>query len=224
MLKKKKRERERETPRVLPPPRILLSGTHLGWSRRAPPGRTLSQNDWPGKNPETNPITIKPKTASHVTEQSSWVPLPSCSSPGRPFPIKSLALSAYVSPWTIHFRVKDKSALSGLGRGPPSYNQTLGLCPRGKRTSQFTSYHSKAHNHRKGPLQWLSLPTIKKAKLKTASLTQIECLWNLPVGIRYSRRFHVRDYRVVEIFFPLTQPFSGWTFFYGRNLRESLRV
>ena len=30
-----------------------------------PPGRTLSKNDWP-KNPETNPITTKPKTASHV--------------------------------------------------------------------------------------------------------------------------------------------------------------
>ena len=28
-----------------------------------------------------------------------------------PFPIKSLALSAPVSPWTIHFRVLDKSPL-----------------------------------------------------------------------------------------------------------------
>ena len=67
---------------------------------------------------ETNPITIKPKTASHEAEQFSWVPLPSCSPPGRPFPIKSLALSAHVSPWTIHFRVLDKSPVLGPGRGP----------------------------------------------------------------------------------------------------------
>ena len=41
-------------------------------------------------HPETNPITIKPKTASHTAEQFSWVPLPYCSPPGCPFPKKSL--------------------------------------------------------------------------------------------------------------------------------------
>ena len=41
-----------------------------------------------------------------------------------PFPIKSLALSADVSPQTIHFRVLDKSPVSGPGRGPPSCNTT----------------------------------------------------------------------------------------------------
>ena len=76
-------------------------------------------------NLETNPITIKPKTASHVTEQSSWVPLPSCSLPRHPFPIKSLALSAHVSPWPIHFPVLDKSPVSGPGRRPPSCNTRL---------------------------------------------------------------------------------------------------
>ena len=68
-------------------------------------------------NQETNPITIKPKTVSHVAEQSSWVPLPSCSPPRCPFPIESLALSACVSLQTIHFRVLDKSpsrALEGV--------------------------------------------------------------------------------------------------------------
>ena len=40
-----------------------------------------------------------------------------------PFPIKSLALSAHVSPQTIHFRVLDKSPVSGPGRGPPSCNK-----------------------------------------------------------------------------------------------------
>ena len=78
-----------------------------------------------GDNPETNPITIKPETVSHVAEQFSWVLLPYCSPPGCPFPIKSLALSADVSPRTIHFRVLDKSPVSGPGRGPPSCNKII---------------------------------------------------------------------------------------------------
>ena len=64
-------------------------------------------------NPETNPITVKPETVSHVEERFSRVPLPYCSPPGCPFPVKSLALSAHLSPWTIHFRVLDKSPVSG---------------------------------------------------------------------------------------------------------------
>ena len=73
-------------------------------------------------NSETNPITIKPEAVSpsQVAELFSWVPLPHCSPPGCPFPIKSLALSAHVSPWTIHFWVLDKSPVSGPGRGPPT--------------------------------------------------------------------------------------------------------
>ena len=76
-------------------------------------------------NPETNPITIKPETASHVAEQFSWIPLPYCSLAWRPFPIKSLALSAHVSSRTVHFLVLDKSPVSGLGRGLLSYNKTV---------------------------------------------------------------------------------------------------
>ena len=60
-----------------------------------------------------------------MAEQVFWFPLPYCSPPGRPFPIKSLALSAHVSPWTIHFQVLDKSPVSGPGRGPPSCNITI---------------------------------------------------------------------------------------------------
>ena len=74
-------------------------------------------------NPEINPIIIKPETSSHVAELFSWVPLPYCSLPGCPFPIKSLALSAHVSPRTIHFQVLDKSPVSGPVRGPPSCNR-----------------------------------------------------------------------------------------------------
>ena len=75
-------------------------------------------------NPETNPITVKPETGSHAAERFFWVPLPSCSPPGCPFPIKSLALSAHVSPRTIHFQALDKSSVSGPGRGPPSCNSS----------------------------------------------------------------------------------------------------
>ena len=64
---------------------------HPSWLNKTYTTRKDSESEWLAKdNPETNPITIKPKTASHVKEQFSWVPLPSCSPPGRPFPIKSL--------------------------------------------------------------------------------------------------------------------------------------
>ena len=75
-------------------------------------------------NPETTLITVKPQTASHIAEQSSWVPLPRCSLPGRPFPKRSLALSARVSPRTIHFRVLDKSPLLAVEGIPPSCNKS----------------------------------------------------------------------------------------------------
>ena len=100
---------------------------HLGWTRHASPGRTL-ESEWLAKdNLETNPNTIKPETASHVVEQFSWVPLTYCSLPGHIFPIKSLALSALVSPLTIHFCVLDKSLISVPRRGLPSCNTLICL-------------------------------------------------------------------------------------------------
>ena len=95
------------------PRRIFLSGIHLWkgseWER-------LTTD-----NPDTDPITIKPEAVSHMAEQSSWVPLPSALH-WRPIPIKALALSAHVSPLTVHFWV-DKSLLSGPGRSLPSCNR-----------------------------------------------------------------------------------------------------
>ena len=76
------------------------------------------QDDWQETTRKANPMTLKPETASHVAEQFSWVPLPCCSLSGPPFPIKSFALSAHVSPRTIHYRGLDKSKLSGPERGP----------------------------------------------------------------------------------------------------------
>ena len=97
---------------------------HPSWLNKACTPRKDSELELlANDNPETNPTTIKPETASHAAEQFSWVPLPYCSPPGRPFPIKSLALSAHVSPRTIHFRVLNKSPVSGPGRDPPSCNR-----------------------------------------------------------------------------------------------------
>ena len=37
------------------PPRILLARIHLAWVTHGPPGRTLSQNDWPKTHRKLNP-------------------------------------------------------------------------------------------------------------------------------------------------------------------------
>ena len=93
------------------------SRQHPSWLSDACATRKDLELEWLAKDhPETNPITIKP-------EQFSWVPLPYCSPPGCPFPIKSLALSADVSPRTIHVWVLDKSPVLGPGRDPPSCNR-----------------------------------------------------------------------------------------------------
>ena len=98
---------------------------HPSWLNKACTTRKDSEPEWLAKdNPETNPITIKPETVSHVAEQFSWVPLPYCSPAGCPFPVKSLSLSAHVSFWTIHFKVLDKKPVLCPGTGPPSRNKT----------------------------------------------------------------------------------------------------
>lgn len=75
------------------PPRILLAGVYLGWAMSAPPRRTL-ESEWLARDSgEANPTTLNPKSANHVAEQFSWIALPHCSLPGRPFPMKFLALS-----------------------------------------------------------------------------------------------------------------------------------
>ena len=101
---------------------------HPSWLNKVSTTRKVSDSEWLAKDDlETNPMIMKPETACPVSEQFSWVSLPYCSPPGFPFPIKSLALSAHVSPWTIHFQVLDKSPVSGPGRAPPSCNNTGGF-------------------------------------------------------------------------------------------------
>ena len=102
--------------------RCWLSNTCA--TRKGPESEWLARDD-----PETNPIATKPETASHVAEQSTWVPLPSSSLPRRLFPIKSLALSACVSPWTSHFWALYKSPFQ-VSRGVSSCNSfTWEACP-----------------------------------------------------------------------------------------------
>ena len=95
---------------------------HPSWLNKACTTRKDSESEWLAKdNPETNPIIVKLETVSHLAELFSWVPLPYCTPHGCPFTIKSLALSAHVSPWTIYFWVLDKSPVLGPGRGPSSW-------------------------------------------------------------------------------------------------------
>ena len=120
------------------PPRIPLVRIHLDWAmhitRKDPESKWLTRD-----NPETNPITIKPET-----EQLSWVPLPCCSPSRCLFPIKSIVLSARVSPQTIHFWVLDNSPLSGPGSVVKNWHLPanagdagdIGSIPRSGRSSE----------------------------------------------------------------------------------------
>ena len=109
-----KRREETSAHMSYQPPRILLAGIHLGWMMGKTPGKTPESKWLARNNPETNPVTIKSNPVSHMAEPFSWTPLPSYSPPRRLFPIKSLALSARVSPQTLHFPVIEKSPLLGL--------------------------------------------------------------------------------------------------------------
>ena len=101
---------------------------HPSWLSNACATWKDPESEWLAKdNPETNPITIKPETASHMAEQFSWVPSPCCFPPRHYFPIKSLVCQHVLSPWMIHFHVLDKSPLSGPGRGSPLCNRSIDL-------------------------------------------------------------------------------------------------
>ena len=86
---------------------------------------------------ETNPITIKSETVSHVAEQF-WVHLLCCSLPGSPFPIKSLALSAHATvPETqFHLPLGCQPGIQGSRRQLSSAFQAFPLFP------PYTEFHS----------------------------------------------------------------------------------
>ena len=66
---------------------ILMSNACI--SKKDPESEGLARDSL-----ETNFLTVKSEIVSHEAGQSSWVPSPSCSPLSRPFPIKSLALTA----------------------------------------------------------------------------------------------------------------------------------
>ena len=122
---------QKETPHVRSSFRILLPDIHLGWATCTPPGRTLSQNNWPKTTWKVIPHYHNAwdcEPCGRAVLLGSLTLLLSGGLGGRVrvlFPIKSLALSACVSPWTYHFQVLDKSPLWGPGRGFPSCNTSF---------------------------------------------------------------------------------------------------
>ena len=86
-------------------------------TRKDPESECLTRD-----NTETNATTIKREPASHVAEQCSWVPLPCCSPPRCPFPIKSLALSSHVSLDNSFLSVRQEPTL-GPWNGCPFLQQ-----------------------------------------------------------------------------------------------------
>ena len=78
----------------------------------------VTKNKWPPGGPL--------RTVIGQIFAKSCSPLPYCSPPRCPFPIKSLALSAHVSPRATHSRVLDKSPVSALEGVPlPATSLTI---------------------------------------------------------------------------------------------------
>ena len=149
------RVQERSQGEAMPPSTSQNpSRWHLSWLSNACTTRKDPESEQLAKdNPETNPFTIKPEILNQGEEQFSWVSLPCCSLPGCPFPIKSLPLSACVSPRTILLWVSDKSPLPGPGRSPSSCNRMalhrrrllVGFCRKNRSflCSQAGSWNSR---------------------------------------------------------------------------------
>ena len=110
------RKGQKETPRVLPPP----SRRYPSWLSNACPTRKDPESEWLTKdNRGTNSITIKPETASHMAEQFSWVPTPSCSLPGLPLPNKvSCFVSTCVSSDNLCQNIRQEPTLRPWKRSP----------------------------------------------------------------------------------------------------------
>ena len=113
-------EEFRKGQKEMPPPRIL-TGIHLGWTRRAPELEWLAKD-----NPETNPVTINPRLWATWQSSPPGFPYPPALCLGTPFPMNSLTLSECVPPWTIHFWMLGKSPLSDSRKDPPSCNRCGG--------------------------------------------------------------------------------------------------
>ena len=138
---------------------------HPSWLSNVCSTRKDLESEWLAKDsPETIPITIKPTTASHKTEQFSWVPFPSCSLPRRSFPIKSLALPAHVSSDNSFPSVRQEPTLGSLGGvllpttflpGESQGQRSLaGYSPQGHKEVDMSeaTWHAHTLGHQKGEL------------------------------------------------------------------------
>ena len=124
-----------------------------------------------------------------MTKLFSWVPLPYCSPPGFPFPIKSLALSADVSPPTIHFHVLDKSLVSGLGRGPLLATETVSDFILGG--SKITADGDFSHEIKRRLLLGRKVITSLESILKSRNFLGKECLGGEQEGKGAQENFSV---------------------------------
>ena len=107
-------------------------------TRKDPESERLARD-----RPQTHPFTTNPETVNCGSRPPG--PPPSCSLPQRPFPIKSPALSARVSPQTIRLPVLD--------RRPPVPPAPLrpgrrSLSPQGGRQGPLTVPQSHAERQR----------------------------------------------------------------------------
>ncbi|XP_026969954.1 uncharacterized protein [Sagmatias obliquidens] len=130
-------------------------------TRKDPESERLARD-----SPETNPITVKPETVSHVESSPPGSPHPPARPPGRPCPVESLALPARVSPPTIQFRVLDEPspALEGVSlpaavtlvRSPYRKDLERSVCrevrmsPDKRGKSRAASWSFQSHAGRRG--------------------------------------------------------------------------
>ena len=110
------RKHQKAMPRVLPPPRILLAGIHLGWAMPAPPGRSLSANDWP-QNAGNSPHHHKTQDFE-LSGRATLGSLTLMLSAWAPFPSVFCFVSSCMSPRTVHFPVLNKSPQRPWKRSP----------------------------------------------------------------------------------------------------------
>ena len=104
-----------------------LSCWHPSWLSHVCATRKDPESDWLAReNPETSPITIKIKTMSHTTEQSSWFPYPPALYPGA-LPKKVLCFVSTCVSLDNSFLSVRQETIFGPWKGSPflQYNPWL---------------------------------------------------------------------------------------------------
>ena len=131
------RKGQHVTPHIQPPPRVLLSGIHLSWAVCAPPGRTLSQNDYPRTTQKLTPSPYSPRLRAKQQSSPPGFPYPTALRPGTPSQWKSFSVSICVS--DNSFPSVRQETTSGPWKGSPFLQQfhgqrsLVGYSPRGSK-------------------------------------------------------------------------------------------